>query len=413
MRIRKRHLASLVVILATGSGVAFASNSGPGGSEDATTFSLAAQFPGYGVGYATTGASQVRGDSGGRSGTDCSAVNTASSSASLDVPGDATPVKAYLYWVGLEQSEARGYPNMQTVAPSVRLTRADGTSTMVGSARRMVAGGTFNGGDIQYAAYQADVTSFIGSSMSDMYNVAITGGIAGLCGERGENARAWQLVVVYDTPAPDYSVVYVYDGLEYLQHQTRSITISGFDGRSDLPSSLTTFVAQGDSTLPGEFTTNSDPSFPDYPENFAHESVNGGATGANGQAIDIATLTGSMTAGSTSMTLTFGTQRDVIVPTTFVLRIASNPPAVPPTTTTTAPAPTTTAPTTTAPATTVPTTTPPTTVAVTTTTAPAATTTTTVAPATTTTAPATTTTTTVEVVGTVASPTVPIALPPT
>jgi hypothetical protein len=400
--IRKRNIAvAVAALLAASGGAAFAAASG-GSSGQSATFALSAKFAGFGVGYATTGASQVQGDSGGSTGSDCSAVNTDASHATLAAPPGAKPVTAFLYWVGLEQNEARGYASERRIDPDVQLTRSNGASVAVNSSKRMVASGSFNGGDIQYASYQADVTAFIGTSMSDTYEVAITGGIPDLCGLSGENARAWQLVVVYDTLSPDYSIVYLYDGLEYLQHQTRSITIAGFDGRDDQPSTLTAFIAQGDSNLPGEFTTNSDPSFPDFAENFAHESVNGGAIGANGQAVDIATLTGPITNGTQSLTFKFGTNQDVIVPTSFVLRISSNAPALPPSTTvpgTTIPAAATSiaGPTTTGPLSTVP--------------LPG----TTVAPPTTTGAPTTpttttpTATTTVVVVGTVETAAVPIA----
>ncbi len=368
---RRRIIVLLGVLAAAGGGLAYAA---PGDVPESTAFSKAAEFAGFGVNYSTTGASQVRGDRGGVSGFDCSAINTASSSAALTVPAGASPIRAMLYWVGLERNDLRGYTTATPVDPTVRLMRSNGSSTVVTGGRRMVAAGTTNGRPIMYAAYEADVTSMIGASMSDTYTVAITGGIPGLCSEAGENARGWQLVVVYDVPSPDYSIVYIYDGLEYLQNQTRSITISGFDGRSDLPSTLTAFVVQGDSTIPGEYATTSDPSFPDFPVNFAHESVNGSAVSANGHAIDIATLTGSLTAGTRSMTLDFGTRGDIIVPTTFILKLASNP-LVPPTTTT-SPAPTTTStlPPTTAATTTTTSTAAPTTAVATTTTSMAATT---------------------------------------
>ena len=374
MKVRKGYALGAFVLAALGSGVAFASSDdgSPG-----TPFAMAGKFEGYGMSYATTGASQVRGDRGGAGGSDCSAVNTASSQAKLDVPAGATMVKAFLYWVGLERNDDRGYRTIQRLNPTARLRLPDGSMKTVSQSRRMVASGQFNGGSIQYAAHVADVTAALGYATGGTYEVEILGGIPGLCGLSGENARAWQLVVVYDTPAPDYSMVYVYDGLEYLQHSTKSIQISGYDARSDIPSTLTAFVAQGDSNLSGEYAGTSDASFPDFPTNFANETVNGSSTTANGHAVDIATLSGRLTAGTRSMTVNFGTNQDVIVPTTFVLKVASLP-SVPPVTTTTA-ATTTTA---------VATTTTTTTVArTTTTTAVAPTTTTTVAPTTTTTAP--------------------------
>jgi hypothetical protein len=381
-----------------GSGAAFACFSVLSSAAPATGgFTKVAEYADYGLDYMSTGASQVKGDGGGSMGSNCASVNTTSSSAGLNVPPEARNVKAYLYWVGLEQHASRGYSSVTTLSNTATFTPSGGTATTVTASKRMVASGTYNGGAIQYAGYSADVTSLIKPVMNGQYSVAISGGIPNLCAYQGENARAWQLVVLYQTPSTDFSRVYVYDGLEYLVNTTKTFSISGYQAPVGKVSSMTSFVGQGDSTLPGEYATTSDTSFPDFPSGFANETVNGGAVGANGQAVDIHTLTGNLTAGSTSMNVTIGTNQDVIVPMTFVMKMASVPGAiVMPPTTTTAPAVTTTVaaavttlvPVTTVPATTVPATTtttvPATTVPPTTTTTVAATTTTTVPPPTTT-----------------------------
>jgi hypothetical protein len=345
---RKKYIIGLTTLLLAGAGAAFAGSTLSGSSSVALAppgFSKSVELGDYGLDYATTGASQVRGDSGGSSGSDCSAVNTAASSASVTVPADATMVKAYLYWVGLEQHGGRGYNAVQTLDSDVNMTTASGSSTTVAADKRMVATGSFNGGPVQYAAYQADVTSLIGTSMSGTYTVAISGGIPGLCAYQGENVRAWQLVMVYDTPALDYSKVYIYDGLDYLVHTTANIGISGYLAPAGRTSTLTAFVGQGDDNLSGEYANTSDTSFPDFGANFADESVNGSASTANGQAIDIDTLTGELTPLSTSMNIEMGTTQDVILPVTFVLKMASFPDGVLPTTvpTTAAVSPTTVA----------------------------------------------------------------------
>jgi hypothetical protein len=185
----------------------------------------------------------VKGDGGGAQGSNCSSVNTASSSNSLSVPASASKVKAYLYWVGLEQHGGRGYATVQPLSTTVSFTPAGRSARTVTASQRMVAGGTYNGGPIQYAGYVADVTSEI-DTMSGTYSVGITGGIPGLCAYMGENARAWQLVLIYDTPSALYSKLYVYDGLDYLVNTTRSFGISGYVAPTGRPSSLTAFVAQ-------------------------------------------------------------------------------------------------------------------------------------------------------------------------
>jgi hypothetical protein len=379
-----------------GSGAAFACFSVLSSAAPASGgFTKVAEFADYGLDYMSTGASQVRGDGGGSMGSNCASVNTTSSSAALNVPAEARNVKAYLYWVGLERHASRGYSSVTTLNDTATFTPSGGQATAVHADKRMVASGTYNGGAIQYAGYSADVTDLIKPAMNGQYSVAISGGIPNLCAYQGENARSWQLVVLYQTPSTDFSRVYLYDGLEYLVNTTKTFSISGYQAPVGKVSSMTSFVAQGDSTLPGEYATTSDASFPDFPSGFANETVNGGAIGANGQAVDIRTLTGNLTAGSTSMNVTIGTNQDVIVPVTFVMKMASVPSViVMPPTTTTAPAVTTTvaASTTTEAATTttlVPVTTVP---ATTTTTTVPPTTTTTVAPTTTTTVPPTTTT---------------------
>ena len=387
-RNRKKLALGLLAAL-FGSGAAFALSSAAPATGG---FTKVAEYADYGLDYMSTGASQVKGDGGGSMGSNCASVNTTSSSAGLNVPPEARNVKAYLYWVGLEQHASRGYSSVTTLSNTATFTPNGGQATTVTASKRMVASGTYNGGAIQYAGYSADVTSLIQPVMSGQYSVAISGGIPNLCAYQGENARAWQLVVLYQTPSTDFSRVYLYDGLEFLVNTTKTFSISGYQAPVGKVSSMTSFVAQGDSTLPGEYATTSDTSFPDFPSGFANETVNGGAVGANGQAVDIHTLTGNLTAGSTSMNVTIGTNQDVIVPMTFVMKMASVPSViVMPPTTTTAPAVTTTvaAPTLTVAATT--------TTLVSVTTVPATTTTTvpatTVPPTTTTTVAATTTTT--------------------
>jgi hypothetical protein len=137
---------------------------------------------------------------------------------------------------------------------------------------------------------------------------------------------------VYDTPSPEYSIVYLYDGLNFLSHSATPITIGGFNAEAGRPSTLTAFVVQGDSNLAGEYANVSDATFGDFPNNFANETVNGSATGANGQAIDIDTITGDLVPGSKTLTIDYGTTQDVILPVTFALRLASVPPSPPPTT---------------------------------------------------------------------------------
>jgi hypothetical protein len=405
---RKVVTAGLGFLAILAGGAAFASSGGGGGiASTPPGFSKVAEFGDFGIDYATTGSSQVKGDTGGTSGSDCSAVNTTTSSNSLSVPAGATKVKAYLYWVGLEQHASRGYSAVQTLGTTVSFKSPGKSTQTVTASRRMMAGGTYNGGAVQYAGYVADVTSKLSNGLSGSYTVGISGGIADLCAYKGENARAWQLVLVYDTPSTTYSKLYVYDGLDYLVNTARSFGISGYIAPTGAPqpSSLTAFVAQGDSTLAGEYSRTSDASFPDFSSNFADETVNGSASTAMGQAIDIDTLTGNLTPGSTSMTVDIGTTQDVIVPMTFVLRMYSQP-MTPVTTTTAAPTTTTVASTTTTvPATT--TTVPPTTTTVqaTTSTLPATTTT---LPATTTTVSATTTT-----VGLTSPTTIPEEVAPT
>jgi hypothetical protein len=337
-------------------GIAFADSDSGG---DSTDFALAATIRGFGVDYAATGASQIRGDGGG-GGSDCSAQNLASSSAALAVPAGSTVLRAMLYWVGLEKHESRGYSSSRRLADVTQMRLPSGANVAVKGQRRLEAKGEFNGGAVEYAGYQADVTTQLSGAVSGDYNVTINGGIPNLCAYSGENARAWQLVVVYDTPSPDYSIVYLYDGMNFLSHSATPITIRGFTAEAGRESTLTAFVAQGDSTLAGEYANVSDRTFGNFPNNFANETVNGSASGANGQAIDIDTITGDLVPGSTTLTISYGTTQDVILPVTFALRLASLPPSPPPTTTTAATVPTT-VPATTVPATTVPTTTVPTT----------------------------------------------------
>jgi hypothetical protein len=356
---RKKYILGLTMLLLAGTGAAFAGStfsSTPNMTMAPPGFSKAVELGDYGLDYITTGASQVRADSGGSSGSDCSGVNTSSSSASINVPADATMVKAYLYWVGMERHGGRGYPSVQKLDEEVSLQTASGSSQSVEADKRMEATGSFNGGAVQYAAYQADVTSIIGASMSGSYTVAIGGGIAGLCAYQGENVRAWQLVVVYDTAALDYSKVYIYDGLDYLVNTTAQIGISDYLAPAGRDSTMTAFVGQGDANLPGEYANTSDPSFPEFGANFANETVNGSGSTANGQAIDIDTVTGQLTPLSTSMNVEMGTSQDVILPVTFVLKMASFPdgvvPPTVPTTPTVAPTVVTVGPTTEAPTTT-------------------------------------------------------------
>lgn len=149
---------------------------------------LAAEFGDYGLGYATTGASQVKGDGSAQT-TNCSTSNTTSSSAQLSVPAGATKVRSYLYWLGLEQHPARGYPSPQTISDHVTFTPAGGSSTTVQGTRRMEVNGIRQSQVIRYGAYRADVTSLLSSTMSGTYSVAQPPGHLAACGCDGCELR--------------------------------------------------------------------------------------------------------------------------------------------------------------------------------------------------------------------------------
>ena len=126
-RNRKKLALGLLAAL-FGSGAAFALSSAAPATGG---FTKVAEYADYGLDYMSTGASQVKGDGGGSMGSNCASVNTTSSSAGLNVPPEARNVKAYLYWVGLEQHASRGYSSVTTLSNTATFTPNGGQATTV------------------------------------------------------------------------------------------------------------------------------------------------------------------------------------------------------------------------------------------------------------------------------------------
>ncbi len=283
---------------------------------NATSVNLHQKFTGN-INYSVIGASELQ-ETGGY----WNCTGTDNNSATLSHPASATVKAAYLYWYVMESN------NTDDTIPYIAISNtAPVTFPGAGSAINISSTRNFNetvpepvsGGTYSYAGRFVDISLQVKalSNASGTYRVDVQGGAStSACAYAQENVRGWNIIVVYEdstTITNPYSIN-IYDGMVGFLDSSISVPVSGYEVlASPTAGSLTVVSIQGDLTIPGEYMASTDPVFPGFPSDYAN--------GNPGPALDIDTVNGNFTAGSTSMTLNAGSDGDLILLTNIVLRI--------------------------------------------------------------------------------------------
>ncbi|MEL6791766.1 MAG: hypothetical protein AAFO78_14515, partial [Pseudomonadota bacterium] len=248
----------------------------------------------------------------------------------LALPSDANVQAVYLYWHVMTSNPAKSFNTVVPISETAPFTLPDGTEVTVTGTRSFEGDIPANGFNINptYEGRFADVTDLVKGQAdpNGTYTVDVQGGASATAAPFSqENARSWQMIVVYDSPSTvtGDNQVYIYDGLQGFLGGTTQIAVDGYSVPTDeTDARMSVLSVQGDSGIAGETLTNDDPSFPGFPNDWANS---GGANNVNGTAgaFDIDTVTGDLTAGSTNMTLTLGTSGDLILATAVALEIST------------------------------------------------------------------------------------------
>jgi hypothetical protein len=281
-----------------------------------TPISLYKKFTGS-VNYSVIGASELQ-ETGGHS----NCTGTDNNSATLSIPSNATVKAAYLYWYVMESNYTDDTIPYIAISNTAPITFPGASSAVNLSSTR-----SFNetviepvsGGNYQYAGRFVDITPQVTalSNTSGTYRVDVQDGAStSACAFTQENARGWNIIVVYEDPTTitnPYSIN-IYDGMVGFLDSSISVPVSGYEVlASPTAGSLTVVSIQGDVNILGEYMTTTDPAFPSFPSDYAN--------GNPGPALDIDRVNGNFTAGSTSMNLNSGSFGDLILTTNIVLRI--------------------------------------------------------------------------------------------
>jgi len=252
---------------------------------------------------------------------DCGNGNQTSDNITL--PAGATIKAAYLYWYAMTRNNTSGdnYPFIE-ISNTAPVTFPSSLSTIITATRqfKVTKGGW--GGAWQYSGRFADVTTQVQASPKGTYTVDVQGGASNsACAYSEENVRAWNLLIIYDAPSiTDNKKIYIYDGIRGYLSEGISTPVSGFQvPNTSTMGELTVVSIQGDAGIAGEYMQTSDALFPDFPSDFAN--------GDHGPALDIDTLKGNFTVGSTSIKLDSGSNQDLIFTTNIILTIPTVPTA--------------------------------------------------------------------------------------
>lgn len=279
-----------------------------------TPITLYKSFEGN-IGVKTIGNSELT-ETGGYS--NCG--NDNATTANLSLPAGATVKAAYLYWYAMTANITPGDNfSFGALASNTKVSFPGFTGT-IDKTRNMSSYKVGYGGFWNYAGHFADVTSKVAASPNGNYTVDVAGGAStSACAYTQENVRAWSLIVVYDAPSiTENKKIYLYDGMKGYLSESINIPVSGFEvPTTSTAGSLTVISIQGDKNIPGEYMRTSDTNFPEFPIDFAD--------GDHGAALDIDTQNGNFTAGLTSMTLTNGSNQDLIFTTNIILTVPTVP----------------------------------------------------------------------------------------
>ncbi len=297
---------------------------------------LTDEFNGY-YDYSTTGGSL-------RSNTndiDPCSINTASSNTLLSpIPTGAVIDKAYLYW-----SHSSQVPDDNVVFEGVNVK----ASKIYGSALN------FNGDNLQFYGYVADVTSIVTGIASPSTNVFDFSGLiidnGGAYCATSTVLGGWSMMVFYQEPSLPAVTINLYEGYDgdsganYPSGSaTSSFTLSGFYSIGSLGAKTTILSWEGDKTLfDNESLIFSTPSSPNNP--LVNDGDNDGTIKSNpfnstifdntvlpavnnttsyGLDLDTFDVSTYISVGETSATTTVNVGQDYVIMNAVLLKVPSN-----------------------------------------------------------------------------------------
>ncbi|PQJ71745.1 T9SS type A sorting domain-containing protein [Polaribacter butkevichii] len=298
------------------------------------------KFSGANLTYKQIGNSEIKYNINSTDFSICAKNNGAATSANLALPADAVIKAAYIQWFALVK-HGRTNPNITSYAPlktSIPVTFPNGTKKTINKIKSYRESVPFIGLDLKYEGYLADITADVlalsnpaGTYTADIILNNDYDALKGACAYAQENVRAWQMVVVYESPTDEGGInqVYLYDGLKGFLGETIKIPVDGYKVHSgDTAGSISVASLQGSPNLNGEFINSSDAAFGSFPPDFANSGgVSNPAPGTNAIAgspyggWDIDVVNSNFTPGTTSLELSAGSTGDLILFDLFVLKI--------------------------------------------------------------------------------------------
>ncbi|WP_158839180.1 T9SS type A sorting domain-containing protein [Polaribacter sp. L3A8] len=298
------------------------------------------KFSGANLTYKQIGNSEIKYNINSTDFSICAKNNGAATSANLALPADAVIKAAYIQWFALVK-HGRTNPNITSYAPlktSIPVTFPNGTKKTINKIKSYRESVPFIGLNLKYEGYLADITADVlalsnpaGTYTADIILTNDYDALKGACAYAQENVRAWQMVVVYESPTDESGInqVYLYDGLKGFLGETIKIPVDGYKVHSgDTAGSISVASLQGSPNLNGEFINSSDAAFGSFPPDFANSGgVSNPAPGTNASAgspyggWDIDVVNSHFTPGTTSLELSAGSTGDLILFDLFVLKI--------------------------------------------------------------------------------------------
>ena len=320
----------------------------------ATSFSISAQgpdtndninfykkFSGANLTYKQIGNSEVRYSTSGSEGI-CTKGNGAATSANLSIPADAVIQAVYVQWFALVKHGRRGLTSYNPLSTSIPITFPNGTTKTITRDKSYREVVPFSDFEPTYEGYLADITSEVlaqpnpsGNYTADVISTSGNNNVLtnfnAACAYSQENVRAWQMLVVYKSKTAESGVnqVYVYDGLRGFVKGNITVPVTGYKVYSgDVAGSISVGSLQGDAAIAGETLKVSDNAFTNFPKDFANSGgVSDPAPGSNTStgnlygAWDIDVVNSNFTPNSTNLTLTAGSNNDLILFDLIVLKI--------------------------------------------------------------------------------------------
>ena len=334
-----QNLAILLVLLFTTT-ISTIAQQNPKPDEN-DNISLYKKLTGANLTYKQIGNSEIKYSRSSGDNFNCSKNNGAATSANLSLPADAVIQAVYVQWFALvdhgtsTSNPLRFYAPLSTTIP---IKFPDGSTQVITKNKGYVETVRFANEDLKYEGYIADITANVlaqpnpaGTYTAD---VILTNDYANLreaCALTQENARAWQMLVVYKSPTdePGINQIYVYDGLRGFVNQSINVPVTGYKVFSgDVAGSISIASLQGDAAISGESIRLSDNSFGNFPSDFANSGgysnpapgTGGGNNGAYG-AWDIDVVNSNFTPNTTNLNLIAGSTGDVVLLDLIVLEI--------------------------------------------------------------------------------------------